>query len=89
MIEINGKKFNINIDTKLSTEKLVARIMQDPENPKNMGYFEFIFKDILEPTPTTKEVLNLRRSEREKIFNAFADEMELQNKEYKKKRSIL
>lgn len=89
MIEINGKKFNINIDTKLSTEKLVARIMQDPENPKNMGYFEFIFKDILDPTPTNKEVLNLRRSEREKIFNMFADEMELQNKEYKKKRSIL
>jgi hypothetical protein len=89
LIEINGKKYGVNIDTKLSTEKLIAKIMQDPENPKNMGYFEFIFKDILDPTPTNKEILDLRRSDREKIFNAFATEMELQNKEFKKKRSIL
>lgn len=89
MIEINGKEYEINTDTKLITEKLAAKIQKDPDNPKNQVYMEHILRDLLLPTPTSGELNEMRRSQREAIFKAFADEMKKLDAETKKKRSLL
>lgn len=89
MIKINNKEYKLNRDIRLGTEKLIAKIMRDEENPKNVTYMEYILKDLLIPTPTTKELDIFRRSDRERIFEAFSDEVEETNKDFKKKRSLL
>jgi len=89
MININGKEYKINTNICLGTEKLVSKIMRDKDNPKNLGYMEIILKDILEPTPTTQELDRFRRSDRERIFEAFGSIMEKTDKDFKKKRSLL
>lgn len=89
MVEVNGKIYEINTDTCLGTEKLITRIMQEPENPKNVTYMELILKDILIPTPTTKELNRFRKSIREQIFLEFTEMMVRENDESKKKHSVL
>lgn len=89
MIEVNGKKYEINIDTKLGTEKLMSKIMANSENPKNVGYMVIILKDILVPSPDNNVLAQFRRSDREKVFQAFADKMSNANSDLKQKRSIL
>lgn len=89
MIEVNEKKYEINIDTKLGTEKLMSKIMSNPDNPKNVGYMVIILRDILVPTPSNNELSDFRRSDREKVFQAFADKMNNANSDLKQKRSIL
>ena len=89
MIEVNGKKYEINIDTKLGTEKLMSKIMSNPENPKNVGYMVIILKDILIPSPDNNVLAQFRRSDREKVFQTFADKMASANSDLKQKRSIL
>ncbi len=88
-MEINGKEYTINTDTSLGTEKLISKIMQDPENPKNIIYMEHVLRDILLPTPTTKDLNSMRRSQREAIFEEFGKEMDEINKGFKKKHSLL
>jgi len=63
--------------------------MANPEDPKNIGYMEHILKDILVPTPSTKELNKFRKSSREMIFLEFSKVMEEENAESKKKLSIL
>ncbi len=89
MVKINGKDYKINTDTTLGTEKLISKIMENPENPKNIVYMESILKDILIPSPTTKEAAKFRRSERESVFELFSETMLKQQSETKKKRSLL
>lgn len=89
MIKINGKEYDLNTDICLGTEKLISKIMRDQENPKNVIYMEYILKDILVPIPSTKEMDKFRRSDRDRIFEAFSSKMENTSKEFKKKRSLL
>ena len=87
MIEINGKEYNINLDIRWGTQKLMRKIQKDLSNPDNDKYIEYIIKDILVPKPTLKEIMEFRKSDIENIFESFADEVEATNKDFKKKRS--
>ena len=87
MIKINGKDFEINLDIRWGTQKLMRKIQKDMENPDNDKYMEYIMKDLLIPSPSNKEMMNFRRSDIEYIFEAFADEAESKDKDFKKKRS--
>jgi len=87
MIEINDKKYEINLDLKLSTETLMGKIYENPENPENMKYLRIVLKDLLIPSPTNAELFNFRRSDRDRIFEQFAKEMEEISTDFKKKRS--
>lgn len=87
MIEINDKEYEINLDLKMGTESLMAKIYNDPENPKNMKYLRMVLKDLLIPTPTDSELFNFRRSDRDRVFELFAKEMEEISTDFKKKRS--
>ena len=89
MIEINGKKYEINTDTRLKTEKYMSMIMAKPDNPKNIDYMGHVLKDLLIPTPSTKELGEFRRSDREKVFEMFSEEMGKTDKDLKKKLSLL
>jgi len=85
MIVINGKKYEINLDIKLGTRKMMKKIQKKPENPKNEDYLEPILKDILIPKPTNKQLLEFKISDIEKVFNEFAVEMEALDTEFKQK----
>lgn len=87
MITINGKEFEINLNIRWGTQKLMRRIQSNLENPENDKYMEYIMKDLLIPTPTRKEMLNFRRSDIELILGTFADEVNEKDKDFKKKRS--
>lgn len=86
-MEINGKEFKVNLDIKWGTEKLIAIVMKDPSHPKAEQYMTAVFKDLLIPSPTVKEMFNFRRSDIQRIFEAFTEEMKGENKDFKKKRS--
>ncbi|KKM70230.1 hypothetical protein LCGC14_1442850 [marine sediment metagenome] len=88
MIEINGKEFKINLDIRWGTQKLMRKIQGDMENPKNDKYMEYIMKDLLIPSPSTREMMEFRRSDIENIFTIFGEEVENKDKDFKKKRSI-
>lgn len=87
MVIINGKEYEVNLDIKWGTQKLMRRIQADPDNPKNMQYTEYILKDLLVPSPTNKEMMEFRNSDLENVFNEFADNVEAKDKDFKKKRS--
>jgi len=87
MIEINGKKYKINLDVKLGTRKAMKNIHDAPDDPKNEEYVVDILKDILVPKPTNKQILEFRISDIEKAFTQFGKEMEKMDTEYKKKLS--
>ena len=89
MIEINGKEYEINMDIRWGTQKLLRRIQKDVKNPDNEKYMEYILKDILVPKPTMKELLEFRQSDIERVFNIFASEADKKDKDFKKKRSKL
>jgi hypothetical protein len=85
MIEINGKKYEINLDIKLGTQKLMQKIRNDPNDAKNVDYMASILKDILIPSPSTKEIDNFRSSDLETVFDSFGDELINLDREVKKK----
>jgi hypothetical protein len=87
MIEIEGKEYEINMDIRWGTQKLMRRIQKDLQNPENDKYLEYIIKDMLIPTPSKKEMMNFRQSDIEKIFETFGKEVENKDKDFKKKRS--
>lgn len=87
MIEINGKEYEINMDIRWGTQKLMRRIQKDLENPENEKYMEYIIKDMLIPSPSNKEIMMFRRSDIERMFDVFADNVEETDKDFKKKRS--
>ena len=87
MIEINGKEYEINLDIRWGTQKLMRRIEKDFENPNNEKYMEYILKDMLIPKPTFKELLDFRTSDIERIFETFGDEVGKKDRDFKKKRS--
>lgn len=87
MIEINGKKYEINLDLKWGTEKLMKKVFEDPENPKNQNYLEHIIKDLLIPSPTAREMFNFRKSDIENAFKMFTEDISETNADYKKKLS--
>lgn len=87
MIIINGKEYKINLDLKWGTEKLIQEVMDNPTNPKNNKYMAAIFKDMLIPDPTAKEMFNFRMSDIKGIFETFDKELSETNKDFKKKRS--
>lgn len=89
MIEVNGKKYKLNADICLGTEKLISKIIKDPENIKNITYMEIVLRDILIPIPTVQELDKFRRSDRERIFEAFGNMVETVSTDFKKKRSLL
>ena len=65
MININGKDYKINMDTRLGTKKLMKKISDDPSSLDNIRYIELILRDILIPIPTGKEMFNFRDSVKE------------------------
>ena len=87
MLTLNGKNFEINLDIRWGTQKLMRKILNDKQNENNERYTEYIIKDILIPEPTKKEMLLFRRSDIENIFKAFADETKSKDKDFKKKLS--
>lgn len=89
MVMINGKKFKINNDLKWGTQMMMMKIRENPENPKNIGYMEKVFRDLLIPAPTQKEMFNFRNSDIEKILDEFSRQTEKVTAESKKKLSIL
>ena len=74
MININGKEYKINTDTKWGTKKLMKKVNDDPRNLDNIRYVELIIKDVLIPSPTSKEMFNFKDSDIERIFEAFAED---------------
>ena len=87
MITINGKKYKINLDTKLGTRKMMKKIQENPEDPKNEDYIYDILKDLLVPKPANKQILEFRISDVEKVFKEFGKESEKLDTEIKKKLS--
>lgn len=87
MVIINDKEYVVNLDIKWGTEKLMNKITQDPTNPNNNKYMTMVFKDLLIPEPTTKEMFNFRRSDIKRILDEFNDEAKETNSDFKKKLS--
>lgn len=87
MVEINGKEYKINKDIKFGTQKMMGKIQDDPSNPNNMKYVEYILKDLLIPKPTSKELFEFRTSDIEKIMNEYSSEASETSKDFKKKLS--
>jgi len=87
MIEVNGKEYEINLDIKLGSQKLMRKIMNNPEDKKTDIYIEMLMKDLLIPEPTSKELFNFRFSDIKKIMTKFAEESKETNSDFKKKRS--
>lgn len=87
MIEINGKKYEINLDIKWGSQKFMKYIMKHPDGENADKYMEFVLKDILIPAPTLKDMIEFRASDIENIFDCFTKESGKQDKEYKKKLS--
>jgi hypothetical protein len=87
MLEINKKEYVINTDVEWGTEKLLKKVIENPEDPKNEKYIEYIIQDILIPSPTHKEMFHFRKSDIENILKAFTAEMGEINKDFKKKLS--
>lgn len=85
MININGKEYKINLDIKWGTEKLMRKVLNSPESPENDKYMNAVFKDILIPSPTAKEMFNFRMSDITSIFEAFGEESDDIDKDFKKK----
>lgn len=86
MLEINGKEYRINMDTRWGTKKLMKKINDDIRNLDNMKYLELIIKDLLIPSPTAKEMFNFRDSDIEKIFEEFSKDNKEVNADFKQKR---
>ena len=81
-ITINGKKFIFNDDVRLGV------LMQLQKDPESMDTLFLFFKEVLVPSPTTKELDNFRQSDMERIFEKWGV---LQNEkiiETKKKLSL-
>ena len=87
MITINGKRYKINMDMKWGTQKLLKKILEDPENLDNLDRLEIVVKDLLRPKPTNKAIDNFRNSDVEKIFKEFSKESDDTNADLKKKLS--
>lgn len=88
-MEINGKEYEINTDITLKTEEMIVRMLKTEDNAKVLAYMKIILKDILLPTPTNEELLSMRRSQHDMIFEEFQKAMTMEDAESKKKRSIL
>jgi len=87
MIEINRKKYKINLDIKLGTRKMMKKIQETPDDPENEDYIDDILKDILIPKPSNKQLLEFRISDVEKAFKQFGKDMEKKDIDFKKKLS--
>lgn len=87
MININGKEYKINLDIKWGTEKIMRKVLNSPDSPENDKYMNAVFKDILIPAPTAKEMFNFRMSDIQRIFEAFSGESGDVNADFKKKLS--
>lgn len=87
MININGKDFKLNLDIKWGTERLMREVLKDVENPKNDKMMATVFRDILIPAPTAKEMFNFRMSDIYRIFEAFSEESTDTDRDFKKKLS--
>jgi len=80
-IEINGKIYRINSDVKFGIMELLD------ENPEDVKVIKMIIKDILIPTPSNEDMFDFRKSDIERIFIAFSNQQEEENKTFKKKLS--
>ena len=87
MIEINKKEYEINLDVKWGTQKLMRKIQKDLENPDNDKYMEYIMKDILIPSPTNRELMEFRQSDVANALTRYSEEANNKDKEFKKKLS--
>lgn len=87
MIEINGKKYKINLDIKWGTQKKMMEIQKDPSDPDNVNLMEPILKDMLDPAPTNKQLSEFRTSDIERVFSEFSTEMDNLDTDFKKKRT--
>lgn len=85
MIEINGKKYEVNLDVKLGTQLFMSKVMKDPNLYDK--YIIRILRDLLIPTPTDSELVDFRRSDIFRIFNLFAEQGEELDSDFKKKLS--
>jgi hypothetical protein len=87
LIIINGKEYKINLDIKWGTEKLIKVVIDNPEHPNAEKYMTAIFKDILIPSPTAKELFNFRKSDVSGVFKEYIKEVNETNSDFKKKLS--
>ncbi len=87
MITINGKDYEINLDIRWGTQKIMRKIQADVNSLDNEKYVEYIIKDLLIPAPSMKDMANFRQSDIEKIFSEFGKSAEGKSKELKKKLS--
>lgn len=87
MVEVNGKEYKINLDMKLGTQKLMRKILDNPNDPKAQKYLEMVLKDMLIPSPTVKELFHFRFSDVERIFNNLDEDADKVDSDFKKKLS--
>lgn len=87
MVEINGKEYKLNLDLKLGTQKLMRKILNEPQNKENQKYLEMVLKDLLIPAPTVKELFHFRFSDVERIFNELEEDADKTDADFKKKLS--
>ncbi len=81
-IEINGKKYEFNPDIRLGILELMENVSK-----LNIKQFRMIFKEILIPNPTPKELFNIKTSHIEKIFSGFTESIQREVVRTKKKLS--
>lgn len=81
-IEVNGKKYGFNSDVRLGVLELAENI----DNIK-MKHIKLILREILIPTPTNKELFNIRKSQLLEIMKKYGNFMEKESTEIKKKLS--
>lgn len=81
-IKINGKEYGFNTDVRLG----ILEMMEGKD--LSIKRIRIILKEILLPTPTSKETFNVKKSQIEPIFKAFGKYMSNESTEFKKKLSI-
>lgn len=79
---VNGKEYTFNLDVRLGILELMDRI-----EDLQIKHLKMIVKELLRPIPTSKELFNVKRSDMNKIMEAFTEEMKKESAEFKKKLS--
>lgn len=81
-VKINGKEYSFNLDVRLGILELMDRI-----ETLEVKHIKLILRELLRPVPTSKELFNIKKSDIEKIFKAFTEDIKKESAEYKKKLS--
>ena len=81
MIEINGKEYSFNPDVRLGILGMIEK------RNFTIKQLKIIFRELLIPTPTAKELFDIKSSVSSKIFSEYTKFVQKNSAEIKKKLS--